>query len=164
MAPAMSLDEIGSAISEHFPAMGIGRWYVMFYSDVTAPQSISAPPPESYRLLFQYEGSKFEIPRKQTFIGTGQLVPRGTQQEVERLLSEARERAIELAIAKEFAERTAAENAKLYSSEQARRRAAEALAKSSRQLSSLGTVAEGPQQIVAPLTQVVHHARNTPLM
>ena len=219
MAPAMSLDEIGSAISEHFPAMGIGRWYVMFYSDVTAPQSISAPPPESYRLLFQYEGSKFEIPSKQTFIGTGQLVPRGktpqdhrytavvmplslarnrfgfmwvemgprdweiyvrirnlvssallrtmlvqqreqAQQEVERLLSEARERAIELAIAKEFAERTAAENAKLYSSEQARRRAAEALAKSSRQLSSLGTVAEVPQQIVAQLTQVVPNDRS----
>ena len=56
MAPAMSMDEIGTAISEHFPAMGIERWYVMFYSDVTAPQSISAPPPESYNLLFQYEG------------------------------------------------------------------------------------------------------------
>jgi DNA-binding LacI/PurR family transcriptional regulator/signal transduction histidine kinase len=214
MAPAMSLDEIGSAISEHFPAMGIERWYVMFYSDVTAPQSISTPPPESYRLLLQYEGSRFEIPRRESFIGTGQLVPRGktpedhrytavvmplslarnrfgfmwvemgpqdweiyvrirnlvssallrtmlvqqreqAQQEVERLLSEARERTIELAIAKEFAERTAAENAKLYSSEQARRQAAEALAKSSRQLSSLGTVAEVPQQIVIQLSQLV---------
>src|SRR5687768_14468379 len=70
MAPAMSLDEIGSAISEHFPAMGIERWYVMFYSDVTAPQSISTPPPESYRLLLQYEGSRFEIPRRESFIGT----------------------------------------------------------------------------------------------
>jgi signal transduction histidine kinase/DNA-binding LacI/PurR family transcriptional regulator len=214
MAPAMSLDEIGKAISEHFPAMGIERWYVMFYSDVTAPQSISTPPPESYRLLLQYEGARFEIPRKESFIGTGQLVPRGktpedhrytavvmplslarnrfgfmwvemgttdweiyvrirnlvssallrtmlvqqreqAQQEVERLLSEARERAIELAIAKEFAEKTAAENAKLYSSEQARRRSAEELAKSSRQLSSLGTVVEVPQQIVAQLSQVV---------
>jgi signal transduction histidine kinase len=219
MAPAMSLDEIGSAISEHFPAMGIERWYVMFYSDVTAPQSISMPPPESYRLLLQYEGSRFEIPRKQPFIGTGQLVPRGktpedhrytavvmplslarnrfgfmwvemgpqdweiyvrirnlvssallrtmlvqqrekAQQEVERLLSEARERTIELAIAKEFAERTAAENAKLYSSEQARRQAAEALAKSSRQLSSLATVAEVPQQIVAQLSQLVPNDRS----
>ncbi|MFT3890752.1 MAG: substrate-binding domain-containing protein [Anaerolineales bacterium] len=214
MAPAMTLDEIGSAISEHFPAMGIERWYVMFYSDVTAPQSISSPPPESYKLLFQYEGAKFEIPRKQTPIGTGQLVPRGktpedhrytaiimplslarnrfgfmwvemgpkdwevyvrirnlvssallrtmlvsqreqAQKEVERLLAEARERTTELAIAKEFAERTAAENANLYSSEQARRRAAEALAKSSRQLSSLGTVEEVPQQIVTQLAQVV---------
>ncbi|HEX6270634.1 MAG TPA: substrate-binding domain-containing protein [Anaerolineales bacterium] len=219
MAPAMSLDEIGKAISEHFPAMGIERWYVMFYSDVTAPQSISAPPPESYRLLLQYEGAQFEIPRKQPFIGTGQLVPRGktpedyrytavvmplslarnrfgfmwvemgprdweiyvrirnlvssallrtmlvqqreqAQQEVERLLSEARDRAVELAIAKEFAERTAAENAKLYSSEQARRQAAEVLAKSSRQLSSLGTVAEVPQQILTQLSQVVPNDRS----
>lgn len=218
MAPAMSLDEIGSAISEHFPAMGIERWYVMFYSDVAAPQSISSPPPESYKLLFQYEGAKFEIPRKQTPIGTGQLVPRGktpqdhrytaiimplslarnrfgfmwvemgpadwevyvrirnlvssallrtmlvsqkeqAQREVERLLAEARERAAELAIAKEFAEKTAAENANLYSSEQARRRAAEALAKSSRQISSLGTVEEVPQQIVGQLVQVVPNDR-----
>ena len=77
MAPAMTFDDIGSAISQHFPNMGIGRWYVMFYSDVTSPQSISSPAPESYQLLFQYEDAKFEIPRKQALIGTGQLVPRG---------------------------------------------------------------------------------------
>jgi DNA-binding LacI/PurR family transcriptional regulator/signal transduction histidine kinase len=214
MAPAMTLDEIGSAITDYFPTMGIERWYVMFYSDVNEPQSISVPPPESYKLLFQYEGSKFEIPRKQAFIGTGQLVPRGktpedhrytsivmplslarnrfgfmwvemgprdwevyvrirnlvssallrtmlftqreqAQKEVERLLSEARDRTVELAIAKEFAERTAAENANLYSSEQTRRHAAEALARTSRQLSSLATEEEVPQQIVEQLSQVV---------
>ena len=219
MAPAMSLNEIGAAISEHFPAMGIGRWYVMFYSDVTAPQSISAPPPESYSLLFQYEGAKFEIPNKRASIGTGQLVPRGktpqdhrytavvmplslaknrfgfmwvemgpqdweiyvrirnlvssallrtmlvqqkerAQHEVERLLEEARERAAELAVAKEWAERTAGENAKLYSSEQMRREAAEALAKSSRLLSTLATVGEVPQQIVVQLSQVVKNERS----
>jgi signal transduction histidine kinase/DNA-binding LacI/PurR family transcriptional regulator len=214
MAPAMSIDEIGAAISEHFPEMGIRRWYVMFYSDVTSPQSISAPLPESYRLLFQYENTKFEIPRKQTLIGTGQLVPRGktpedhrytavvmpltlaknrfgfmwvemgpddweiyvrirnlvssallrtmlvsqreqAQKEVERLLAEARERTQELAIAKEFAEGIASENAKLYSSEQARRHAAEALTRASRQLSSLSTEAEVPQQIVTQLSQII---------
>jgi signal transduction histidine kinase/DNA-binding LacI/PurR family transcriptional regulator len=218
MAPAMSMNEIGTAISEHFPTMGIERWYVMFYSDVTAPQSISAPPPESYNLLFQYEGSRFEIPTKRTSIGTGQLIPRGktpsdyrytavvmplslarnrfgfmwvemgprdweiyvrvrnlvssallrvmlvqqkehAQKEVERLLEEARERATELAIAKEFAERTATENAKLYSGEQTRRQAAEALTKSARQLSSLGTVEEVPQQIVAQLQQIIPNDR-----
>ncbi|HLO15807.1 MAG TPA: GAF domain-containing sensor histidine kinase, partial [Anaerolineales bacterium] len=202
------------AISQHFPSMGIERWYVMFYSDVTAPQSISAPPPESYNLLFQYESSHFEIPQKRVSIGTGQLIPRGktpadrrytaivmplalarnrfgfmwvemgprdweiyvrirnlvssallrvmlvqqkeqAQKEVERLLGEARERTMELAIAKEFAEKTAAENAKLYSSEQARRHAAEALTKSARHLSSLGTVSEVPQQIVRQLLQVI---------
>jgi len=218
MAPAMSIDEIGNAISEHFPSMGIGRWYVMFYSDVSAPQSISAPPPESYKLLFQYEDAKFEIPRKQASLGTGQLVPRGktpedhrytavvmpltlarnrfgfmwvemgpreweiyvrirnlvssallrtmlvsqkeqAQTEVERLLAEAQERASELAIAKEFAESTAAENANLYSSEQSRRQSAEALSKASRQLSSLSTEDEVPQQIVEQLTQMVPVAR-----
>jgi len=214
MAPAMSIDGIGNAISEHFPAMGIGRWYVMFYSDVSSPQSISAPTPESYKLLFQYEEAKFEIPHKQASIGTGQLVPRGktpqdhrysavvmplslarnrfgfmwvemgpddweiyvrirnlvssallrtmlvsqreeAQKEVERLLSEAQERATELAIAKEFAESTAAENATLYSSEQSRRQAAEALTKASRQLSSLSTEEEVPQQIVMQLSQII---------
>ena len=218
MAPAMSLNDIGAAISEHFPAMGIERWYVMFYSAVTAPQSISAPPPESYSLLFQYEGAKFEIPTKRASIGTGQLVPRGrtpqdhrytavimplslaknrfgfmwvemgpkdweiyvrirnlvssallrtmlvqqkeqAQQEVERLLEEARESAAELAVARDWAEKTASENAKLYSSEQMRREAAETLSKSSRLLSTLATVGEVPQQIVAQLSQVVKNER-----
>src|SRR5215212_6473720 len=218
MAPAMSMDEIGTAISEHFPTMGIERWYVMFYSDVTAPQSISAPPPESYNLLFQYESAQFEIPQKRMSMGTGQLVPRGktpadhrytavvmplslarnrfgfmwvemgprdweiyvrirnlvssallrvmlvqqkeqAQREIERLLGEARERAVELAIAKEFAERTAAENAKLYSSEQTRRQAAEGLTKSARQLSSLGTVTEVPRKIVTQLSHLIPNDR-----
>ncbi len=218
MAPAMTLDEIGRAISEHFPQMGIERWYVMYYGDVKAPQSVSSPLPENYNLLFQYEASKFEIPLKRSSKATGQLIPRGktpqdrrytavvmplslaknrfgfmwvemgpsdwevyvrirnlvssallrtmlvqqreqAQQEVERLFAEARERAAELDIAKEWAERTAAENAKLYSSEQSRRAAAEALAKSSRQLSSLSTVEEVPQQIVAQLSQVVKSDR-----
>ncbi|HKY56377.1 MAG TPA: ATP-binding protein, partial [Anaerolineales bacterium] len=220
MAPTMTLNEIGAAISDHFPAMGIERWYVMFYSDVTAPQSISAPPPESYSLLFQYEGAKFEIPQKRASIGTGQLVPRGktpqdyrytavvmplslaknrfgfmwvemgpqdweiyvrirnlvssallrtmlvqqkeqAQQEVERLLEEVRERAAELAVAKEWAEKTASENAKLYSGEQMRREVAEALAKSSRTLSTLVTVGEVPKQIVTQLSQVVKNERCT---
>ena len=214
MAPAMTLDDIGNAISRHFPDMGITRWYVMFYSDMASPHSISVPAPESYRLLFQYEDAKFEVPRKQAYLGTGQLVPRGktpqdhrytavimpltlaqnrfgfmwvemgpkdwevyvrirnlvssallrtmlvqqkemAQQEVERLLAEARDRAAELVIAKEFADRTASENASLYSSEQTRRRAAEALARASRQISSLSSLAEVPQQIVAQLAQVV---------
>ncbi|HSG45041.1 MAG TPA: substrate-binding domain-containing protein [Anaerolineales bacterium] len=218
MAPAMSIDGIGNAISEHFPSMGIGRWYVMFYSDVGSPQSISAPTPENYKLLLQYEGAKFEIPQKQTSIGTGQLVPRGKtpedhrysavvmpltlaqnrfgfmwvemgpddweiyvrirnlvssallrtmlvsqreeqEKEVERLLLEAQERAKELAIAKEFAESIATENATLYSSEQGRRRSAEALSTAARQLSSLSTETEVPQQIVEQLTEMVPIAR-----
>jgi signal transduction histidine kinase/DNA-binding LacI/PurR family transcriptional regulator len=219
MAPAMTVDEVGAAISEHFPTMGIQRWYVMFYDDVTAPQSISAPPPDSYNLLFQYESSQFEIPSRRMAMGTGQLVPHGktpadhrysavvmpltlarnrfgfmwvemgprdweiyvrvrnlvssallrimlvqqkeqAQKEVERLLGEAREHATELAIAKEFAERTAAENAKLFSSELTRRQAAEALTRSARQLSSLGTVAEVPGQIMSQLLRLIPHERS----
>jgi signal transduction histidine kinase len=81
------------------------------------------------------------------------------QQEAERLFKESQERAAELAVAKEWAERTAAENAKLYSNEQSRRAAAEALSKSSRQLSSLSTVEEVPQQIVTQLSSVIKNDR-----
>jgi signal transduction histidine kinase len=77
------------------------------------------------------------------------------EKEVERLLSEAQDRTKELAIAKEFAESIAAENATLYSSEQARRQAAEALTRASRQLSSLSTEEEVPQQIVTQLSQII---------
>jgi len=61
IAPAMSLEEIGDAISQNFPILGLERWYVMFYSDVTAPGSVSSPPPEDYRLLMQYDEDKFQM-------------------------------------------------------------------------------------------------------
>lgn len=81
MAPAMSLEGIGDAITKNFPKMGIERWYVMFYSDVTSPTPTTAPPPESYRLLFQYDDKKFKIPKTTTNLGTGSLVPRGKKPE-----------------------------------------------------------------------------------
>ena len=214
MAPAMTFDEIGEAISRHFPALGLERWYVMFYSDVSAPGSISSPPPESYRLLLQYDQNKFQIPHEKSAIATGRLVPRGktpedhrytalvmplalasnrfgfmwtemgptdwdvyvrlknllssallrtmlvqqreqAQKEVERLLSEARERAVELARARDVAEKAAVQNAKLFETEQDRRRGVEALARSSRQLSSLTTVDKLPQQILEQLLHVL---------
>jgi sigma-B regulation protein RsbU (phosphoserine phosphatase) len=77
IAPAMRLEEIGEAISRNFPRMGIERWYVMFYSDVVKPHSTSQPPPENYRLLFQYDEKKFEIPSEVINLGTGSLVPHG---------------------------------------------------------------------------------------
>ena len=214
MAPAMSLEEIGDAISKNFPKMGIERWYVMFYSDVTSPAPTTAPPPENYRLLFQYDDEKFKIPTTTTNLGTGSLVPRGkepedhrytalvmplslarnrfgfmwiemgpedwdvytrirnlvssallrtmlvqqreqAQTEVERLLDEARERAAELAIAKEVAEKAARENEKLFESEQARRQMTETLARASRQLSSLEKVEKVPQQILELMKTVL---------
>jgi hypothetical protein len=215
---AMTFEAIGDAISKHFPTMGLERWYVMFYSDVSAPSSISSPPPESYRLLLQYDKHKFEIPREQSALATGRLIPRGktpedhrysavvmplslasnrfgfmwaemgpadwdvyvriknllssallrtmlvqqreqAQKEVERLLSEARERAVELARARDAAEKVAAENAKLFEAEQERRRGAEALARSSRQLSSLTTIEKLPQQILEQFLQVLPYER-----
>ncbi len=38
MAPAMTLEDIGEAISLHFPTLGLKRWYVMYYSDVERPR------------------------------------------------------------------------------------------------------------------------------
>ncbi len=218
MAPAMTLEDIGEAISDHFPSLGLKRWYVMFYSDVSAPGSVSSPPPESYRLLLQYDQNKFQIPQEKSTIATGRLVPRGktpedhryaamvmplslasnrfgfmwaeigttdwdvyvrlknllssallrtmlvhqreqAQTEVERLLNEARERAVELSRARDVAEKAAAQNAKLFESEQARRHGAEALARSARQLSSLNTIKNLPQQILEQLQQVLTYDR-----
>jgi signal transduction histidine kinase/DNA-binding LacI/PurR family transcriptional regulator len=81
------------------------------------------------------------------------------QKEVERLLGEARERASELAKARDAAEKAAAQNAKLFAAEQERRRSAEALARSSRRLSSLSTVEKLPQHIFEQLRQVLPHDR-----
>ncbi len=217
MAPAMSMEEIGAAISKHFPAMGIENWYIMFYNDLNPPASGSSPS-EIYRLLLQYEHNAFNIPQDKTPLATGQLVPFGktpvdhrysaivmplalasnrfgfmwtevgpgdmdvyvrvrnlvasamlrtllaqqreqAQKEVERLLAEARERALELAKARDIAEKAAAENAKLFESEQVRRRGAEALARSGRYLSSLIAVEDLPGQILEQLNQVLSHDR-----
>jgi signal transduction histidine kinase/DNA-binding LacI/PurR family transcriptional regulator len=218
MAPAMSLEEIGEAITKNFPKMGIERWYVMFYSDVASPVLTTVPPPENYRLLFQYDEKKFKIPAITTNLGTGSLVPKGKEpedhrytavvmpltlasnrfgfmwvemgpkdwdvytrirnlvssallrtmlvqqrqqakMEVERLLDEARERAMELAVARDLAEKAAIEKEKLYDSEQSRRRAAEALARASRQLSSLEKVEKVPEQILEQLRSILHFDR-----
>jgi len=223
MAPAMSLEGIGDAIAKNFPLLGFERWYVMFYSDVSSPGSVSSPPPESYRLLLQYDQHRFAIPKEKTTLATGRLAPRGktpqdhrydavvmplslasnrfgfmwaemgpkdwdiyvrlknllssallrtmlvqqreqAQQEVERLLNEARERAVELARARDAAEKAAAQNAKLFESEQERRRGAEALARSARQLSSLAAVEKLPGQILEQLQQVLPYDRGLLLM
>ena len=81
------------------------------------------------------------------------------QREVERLLEESKQRAGELAIAKDVAEQTANELARLYGTEQTRRQQAEALSKSSRQLSTLFKVEEVPQQVLEQLAQVLPYGR-----
>ncbi len=223
MAPAITLEDIGEAISTHFPLLGLKRWYVMYYSDISAPGSISTPPPENYRLLLQYDQNKFQIPQEKSALATGRLVPRGktpedrrysavvmplslagnrfgfmwteigpsdwdiygrlknllssallrtmlvqqreqAQKEVERLLNEARERAAELARARDVAEKAALQNAKLFEAEQSRRRGAEALARSLRQLSSLTTIKKLPQQILEQLNLALPYDRGVLLM
>ncbi len=77
MAPAMSLNEIGDAITQHFPTIGIPRWYVMFYSDVVSPESVLSVPSRNYRLLMRYDKNGFQIPADQPNLATGQLIPRG---------------------------------------------------------------------------------------
>lgn len=223
MASAMSFEAIGDAISRHFPTLGLDRWYVMFFGDVSSPGSVSSPPPQSYRLLMEYEKNRFNIPAEKFMPATGRLVPRGktpedrrydavvmplalasnrfgfmwaemgpadwdiyvrvknllssallrtmlvqqreqAQNEVERLLVEARDRAAELARARDVAEKTAAQNAKLFESEQERRRGAEALARSARQLSSLKTVDNLHDQILDQLIQIVPYERGVLFM
>ena len=86
--------------------------------------------------------------------------------DVDRLLFEAKQNAVALAIAKEEAEvsaeqaRLAAqENRQLYQSEQERRHMAETLVKIGRQLSSLLKLNDVPQQILGELDQVLPYER-----
>jgi DNA-binding LacI/PurR family transcriptional regulator/signal transduction histidine kinase len=81
------------------------------------------------------------------------------QLEVERLLEEARGRAVDLAAARDEAEKTAQENARLYEREQLSRHGVEALARASRQLSMLAKVDEVPQQILEQLSTILQFER-----
>ena len=197
MASAMSFDAIGDAITKHFPVLGLERWYVMFYGDVSAPESISSPPPQNYRLLLQYEQNHFDIPKEKSKLATGRLVPRGKTPEdrrytavvmplslasnrfgfmwaemgptdweiyvrVKNLLSSALLRTMlvqQREQARDIAEKTAAQNANLFEAEQERRRGAEALARSARQLSSLTTIENLYSQILNQLSQIIPFER-----
>lgn len=190
MASAMSFDLIGDAIAKHFPTLGIERWYVMYYGETDTPGSISSPPPQSYRLLMQYDEQKFTMPEDTSRLATGRLVPRGKTPEkrrydavvmplslasnrfgfmwiemgpedwdvyvrVRNLLSSALLRTM-LVNQREQAKR---EVEQLYAAEQERRRGAEALARSMRQLSSLKNVEQLPEQILEQLSQTLPYDR-----
>jgi len=77
MAPAMNLQEIGSAIAKHFPPMGIRHWYAMFYSEPDSGELLSSPQPEPYRLLLQYDDGRIEIPHEAKEVAAGRLLPPG---------------------------------------------------------------------------------------
>jgi len=217
MAPAMSLREIGSAVAQHFPAMGIDRFYMMLYTDTTRPQPVALPPSKSYHLLLKYDDAGLHLPKDRSPLATGHLLPdvmpedhrytaivmplslaenrfgfiwmeMGThdweaytrvrnltssallrtmlveqreiaQLEVERLLDEAKQRAEELAVAKDVAEQAASENERLFQTESERRQQAEELSKASRNLSSLLKVDEVPQHILEQLMHVLPYGR-----
>lgn len=190
MASAVSFDDIGDAIARHFPIFGIGRWYVMYYGETDSPGSISSPPPQSYRLLMQYDEKKFTMPGDRASLATGRLIPRGKTPEdrrydavvmplslasnrfgfmwaemgpddwdvyvrVRNLLSSALLRTM-LVNQREQAKR---EVEQLYAAEQERRRGAEALARSLRQLSSLKNVEQLPEQILEQMNQTLPYDR-----
>lgn len=85
MAPAVSFESIGAAITAHFPALGIEHWYVMYYDEKNnAPNLISSPLPKNYRLLMQYDNRRFEMPQEKSRLETGRLAPRGKTPENRR--------------------------------------------------------------------------------
>ncbi|MBL8090419.1 MAG: substrate-binding domain-containing protein [Anaerolineales bacterium] len=191
MASAMTFEGIGLAISKHFPTLGLERWYVMLYDDVKSPSSISAPTPQNYQLLLQYDESKFRIPDDRPLLATGRLTPHGKTPEDRRyqavvmplalasnrfgfmwvemgphdwdiyvrlknLLSSALLRTMLV----EQREQAQKEVERLFTSEQERRRGAEALSRSSRQLSSLNTIEKLPEQILEQLHQALPYERS----
>jgi DNA-binding LacI/PurR family transcriptional regulator/signal transduction histidine kinase len=84
MAPAMSLEEIGSAVERHFPDLGIESLYVMLYSNMSTPQSTLVPPSENFHLLIQYDNAGFQMPLDRPKWATGHLIPRGKTPENRR--------------------------------------------------------------------------------
>jgi len=222
MAPAMSMSQIGDAVQENFPRMGIDHFYMLLYHDSARPEPVALPPSKSYNLLMKYDEAGLKMPQKQEALPTGKLITELTpkdrrytavvmplslaknrfgfvwmemgpsdwevyarvrnlissallrtmlgeqreqaQKEVERLLEESKQRAGELAIAKDVAEQTANELARLYGTEQTRRQQAEALAKSSRMLSTLLKVEEVPQQVLEQLTHILPYGRGALLL
>jgi signal transduction histidine kinase/DNA-binding LacI/PurR family transcriptional regulator len=190
MASAMTFEGIGLAISKHFPTLGLDRWYVMLYDDVVSPSSVSAPTPQNYQLLLQYDENRFQIPEDKPLLATGRLVPHGKTPEDHRYqavvmpLSLASNRfgfmwvemgpqdwdiyirlknllssALLRTMLVEQREQAQKEVERLFAAEQERRRGAEALSRSSRQLSSLSTIEKLPEQILEQLSQVLPYER-----
>lgn len=215
MASAMSLREIGTAISSNFPEMGIGRSFIITYGNSLNPQAVAS---EDFHLLLQYEYGKLSMPTERPKLAAKRLTPdfkpqpnmanhaivmplslannrfgflwmqmgpqnwetyirsrnlissallrtvlaeerEQARREVERLLDEAKQTTAELGIAKEIAEQTASENAKLYQSEQQNRHNAEGLARASRNLSTLLKMDQVPEQILEQLYQIMPFGR-----
>ncbi len=86
------------------------------------------------------------------------------QKQVEHLLQESQLREMQLAIATETAEKTAEDNARLYTNELERRKDAETLSKVARTLSTLLKMDELPQQILKQLANLIPYERGALVM
>jgi signal transduction histidine kinase/DNA-binding LacI/PurR family transcriptional regulator len=224
MAPAMSVPEVGAAISQNFASLGIGRFYLMVHEDEVEGRT-KRESDRQYQMILQYESGRLRVLKEPQTVRLGEVLPDGktpadrrysallmplelaenhlgyiwmelgqrdlevytrvrnlvssamlrallvkqreeAKAEVDRLLDEAKQNAVTLAIAREEAEvsaeqaRLAAqEKEQLYQSEQERRHMAETLVKIGRQLSSLLKLDEVPQQILEQLNQVLPYER-----
>jgi len=224
MAPAMSMSEVGAAISHNFAAMGLERCYIMVHEDEIEGRG-KRESDKQYQLILQYENGRLRVLKEPLLTIQGEILPEGkfptdrrisamlmplqlaenyfgyiwmemgtreleayarvrnltssamlrallvkqredAKAEVDRLLFEAKQNAVALAIAKEEADvaaeqaRLAAqENRQLYQAEQERRHMAETLVKIGRQLSSLLKLNDVPLQILEELNQVLPYER-----
>ncbi|MCZ2127574.1 MAG: substrate-binding domain-containing protein [Anaerolineales bacterium] len=188
MAPAVSFESIGDAISTHFPALGIERWYVMFYDEA---ERASNAAPQNYRLLMQFDNRRFEMPEEKARMETGRLTPRNKTPIDRRYdavvmpLSLASNRfgfmwvemgpedwdvyvrvrnllssALLRTMLADQREDAKRETERLYSAEQARRHSAEALTRSARRLSSLDAAERLPEHILEQLNQALPYDRS----
>jgi signal transduction histidine kinase/DNA-binding LacI/PurR family transcriptional regulator len=224
MAPAMSLNKVGAAISQSFASLGIPRFYLLVHEDDAEGRG-KRESDRQYQLILQYESGRLKVLKEPQIVRLGDILPDGkipsdrrfsamvmplelaenhfgyiwmdldqrdleayarvrnltssamlrallvkqreeAKAEVDRLLDEAKQTAVTLAIAREEAEvaaeqaRLAAqENKQLYQAEQERRHMAETLVKIGRQLSSLLKLNVVPQQILEQLDQVLPYER-----
>lgn len=72
MASAMSLREIGAAITGNFPEMGIGRSYIITYGNSLNPQAVAS---DDFHLLLQYEYGKLSLPTDRPEVPAKRLTP-----------------------------------------------------------------------------------------
>jgi DNA-binding LacI/PurR family transcriptional regulator/signal transduction histidine kinase len=76
MATSMSVPEIGFAIEQNFPTMGIPCGSIMLYSDISHPQG-NIPPPLNYRLLMRYDEPHINIAKDRPHLMPGHITPEG---------------------------------------------------------------------------------------
>jgi signal transduction histidine kinase/DNA-binding LacI/PurR family transcriptional regulator len=188
MAPAMSLNEIADAVTQHFEDMKLRRFYLTAYSTEPHPQTgtISA---ETARLMFSYEDGKVAMPAERPFLSHGEIVPHlddrdqrysavimpltlagsrfgymwadmgASDLEVYVRVRNLLSSALLRSELVEQREQARHQIENLYQFEQDRRQSAESLSRASRQLSTLQAVDQVPQQILEQLHTILPYER-----